>query len=345
MQTKRLTKRLTRWLCLGWLALAICAAPASAVERPGEGVTVKPLVGPLPGELFQTLIVCRALEALGYTVEPPAPMTYAEAHQALGRGEGTFLAVHWDPLHNDFFEAAGGDRVLSRSGIFVPEAVQGYLIDARTAREHRIERIDQLKEPHLRRLFDSDGDGRADLLGCEPGWSCEAVIDHQLAAYGLTDHVEHQKGDYNGRVAAVVRRKRSGKPVLYYGWTPHWASALLRPGADVVWLEVPFSALPGDRAQVDTTLVTGHNFGFQLNDQRVVARRDWVAAHPSAGRLFEVMTLPIEHISAQNLRLYKGEKRPEDIIRHVDAWIVDHRALFDGWLLKARASARPADGR
>jgi len=323
------------------ILLAVGPPIASAAERPGDGVTVKPLVGPLQEELFQTLLVSRGLEALGYTVEPPVPMGYAEAHAALGRGEGTFLACHWDPLHSAHFEAAGGTRVLARSGIFVAEAVQGYLIDARTAREHRIKTIDQLKDPALRRLFDTDGDGKADLVGCEPGWSCEAVIDHQLEAYGLTAHITHHKSDYNARIAGVVRRKRAGRRVLYYGWTPHWVSARLRPGADVVWLEVPFSALPGDRAGVDTTLVTGHNFGFQLNQQRIVAGRDWVSVHTAAGRLFEVMTVPIEDISAQNLRLQRGEKRPEDINRHVDAWIAGNRARFDSWLVKARAASTP----
>ncbi len=335
---------MTRVMGIGLMLLAL-AATAEADEQPGQGVAVKPLVGPMPDELFQTLLVSRALEELGYTVEPPAPMSYADAHAAIGRGEGSFLAVHWDPLNDDLFAAAGGDRVLFRSGLYVPEALQGYLIDARTAREHRIERIDQLKEPALRRLFDTDGDGKANLVGCAPGWSCEAIIDHHLEAYGLRDHITHDKGDYDERIAAVVRRKRSGKPVLYYGWTPHWASALLRPGADVVWLEVPFSALPGKRTGVDTTLVTGHNFGFALNNQRIISRKDWVAANPSAGRLFEVMTLPIEDISAQNLRMHRGERSPADIARHVDAWIVENQALFDSWLQKARASAKRPERR
>ena len=335
---------MNRTMAIG-LALALmlgAAGPAQGDPISGEGVRVQPLVGPAPDELFQTLLVSRALEDLGFSVERPTPMSYAEAHAALARGEGTFFAVHWDPLSSDFFEAHGGDRVFFRSGIFVPEALQGYLIDARTAREYRIERIDQLQDPAIRKLFDTDGDGKANLVGCAPGWSCEKVIDHHLDVYDLRDHITHDKGDYEERIGAVVRRKRRGKPVLYYGWTPHWASALLRPGADVVWLEVPFSALPGQRTGVDTTLVTGHNFGFALNNQRIISRRDWVKQNPVAGRLFEVMTLPIEDISAQNLRLHRGERSPEAIDRHVDAWIAGNRALFDSWLVKARAAkARP----
>ncbi|WP_432288488.1 glycine betaine ABC transporter substrate-binding protein [Aminobacter sp. BA135] len=39
-----------------------------------------------------------------------------------------------------------------------------------------------------------DGNGKADLYGCEPGWGCERVIEHQLDAYGLRDTVEEKQG-------------------------------------------------------------------------------------------------------------------------------------------------------
>jgi glycine betaine/proline transport system substrate-binding protein len=35
-------------------------------------------------------------------------------------------------------------------------------------------------------LFDGDGDGKADLIGCNPGWGCEGAINHHLDAFGLT---------------------------------------------------------------------------------------------------------------------------------------------------------------
>ncbi len=48
-----------------------------------------------------------------------------------------------------------------------------------------------------------------------------------------------------------------GDPILYYTWTPYWVSGVLVPGKDVVWLEVPFSSLPGERKDIDTTLKNG----------------------------------------------------------------------------------------
>ena len=63
-------------------------------------------------------------------------------------------------------------------------------------------------------------------------------------------------------------------------------------------------------------------------------------ANPAAAKLFAVMKLSANDISAQNLRMRDGEKDAADIARHVQAWIAGHRATYDGWLQAARAAAK-----
>ncbi|MDT1847641.1 proline/glycine betaine ABC transporter substrate-binding protein ProX, partial [Acinetobacter baumannii] len=92
----------------------------------------------------------------------------------------TFLAVHWDPLHSDYYDNAGGDAKLLRTGSYAGPAAQGYLIDKATADKYDITNIDQLRDPGIAKLFDHDGDGKADLTGCDPGWGCEAMIEHHM---------------------------------------------------------------------------------------------------------------------------------------------------------------------
>ena len=43
---------------------------------------------------------------------------YAAGHIALGNGDATFMADHWNPLHVDFYEKAGGDAKLYREGVY-----------------------------------------------------------------------------------------------------------------------------------------------------------------------------------------------------------------------------------
>jgi glycine betaine/proline transport system substrate-binding protein len=328
---------------LGYSAIAAVfgfSAMAQAAGMPGEGVSVQPLKSSIAEETFQTLVVMKALEKLGYDVKPIKEIEYAAGHIAIGNGDATFLADHWDPLHIDFFKKAGGDEKIFRQGIYSGNALQGYLIDKKTADKHGITNVGQLKDPAIAKLFDSNGDGKADLAGCNPGWGCEKVIENHLDAYGLRDNVTHNQGSYGAIIADTIARFKQGDSIFYYTWTPYWVSGVLVPGRDVVWLQVPFSSLPGARKDVDTSLPDGSNYGFQANNQRIIANAEWSKANPAAAKLFSIMKLSNNDISAQNLRMRDGEKSAADIERHANAWIKANQATFDGWIAEAKAAAK-----
>ncbi|MBT0964154.1 glycine betaine/L-proline ABC transporter substrate-binding protein ProX [Denitromonas sp. IR12] len=322
--------------------MAVITLPASADNAmPGKGVTVQPLKGPLAEETFQTRIVMRALADLGYDVKPVKESDYASAHLAVATEAGAFLTTHWTPLHNDFYASNGGDAKLVRSGALIANNLQGYLIDRKTAEQYRITNIAQLRDPAVAKLFDTDGDGKADLAGCAAGWGCEKVIEHQLTAYKLRDTITHKQGAYSELMADVITRYKEGKPILYYTWTPYWVSGTLVPNTDVVWLEVPFSSQPGVNAGKSTKLPNGKDYGFEVNTQHILASKAFVTAHPDAGKLFEVMTIDVNDINMQNMWMSIGLTSSADIDRHVTAWIKVNRKVYDGWLAQAQAAANP----
>ncbi|OKL42671.1 glycine betaine/L-proline ABC transporter substrate-binding protein ProX [Pseudovibrio exalbescens] len=327
-------------LTAGALSLLLASGAAVAQDMPGEGVTVVPLKSSIAEETFQTMLVMKALEDLGFEVEDIKELEYATAHTAIAQGEGTFIAAHWDPLHTDFYEQAGGAEKLYREGVYSQGALQGYLIDKKTAEEYGITNIEQLKDPEIAKLFDNNGDGKADLTGCTPGWGCEQVIEHQLDAFDLRDTVTHNQGSYSAIIADTITRYENGEPILYYTWTPYWVSGVLVPGKDVNWLEVPFSSLPGARADVDTSLPDGKNYGFQANNQHILANLEFAEENPAAAKLFEIMKVSNNDISAQNLLMREGEDSEADIERHADAWIAGHQDQWNAWLEEARAAAQ-----
>ncbi len=320
--------------------LLFLTANAQAASLPGKGVEVVPVQSPVAEETFQTLIVVKALAELGYDVHPIKEVDYNVGYTSIANGDATFMAVNWAPLHRDKYLKAGGDKVFYRKGHYISGAAQGYLIDKKTAEKYKISNIGQLKDPKLAKLFDANDDGKADLTGCNPGWGCEAVVEHQLKAFGLEDTVTHNQGKYAAIIADTISRYRNGQPILYYTWTPYWVSGVLVPGRDVVWLEVPFSSLPGDRAGIDTTLANGKNYGFQMNSMRIVANKEFAARNPAAARLFAIMQVPISDVSAQNMMMSQGHNSTADIERHARGWIKAHRSLFDRWLAAARKAAR-----
>ncbi|WP_028879775.1 glycine betaine/L-proline ABC transporter substrate-binding protein ProX [Terasakiella pusilla] len=319
-------------------ALALGAPAMADANLPGKGVTVQPGQDNVDGENFQTIIVMKALKELGYDVKDVQNAKYPALHISIADGGVTFMADHWNPLHQAFFEKAGGDEKLSRTGAYIEGCAQGYLIDKKTAEKYNITNVGQLQDPEIAKLFDANDDGKADLAGCVPGWGCERVIEHHMGAYKLKDTVTHNQGEYSAIIAETITRYKEGKPVLYYTWTPYWVSGVLVPGKDVVWLEVPHSAHPNG---IDTKLPNGKNYGFEVNTQMVVANKEFVKNNPAAAKLFEVIKVSVNDVSAQNLKMKdKGEGGWEAAERHADAWIAANRDKFDGWLNAAREAAK-----
>jgi glycine betaine/proline transport system substrate-binding protein len=136
-----------------------------------------------------------------------------------------------------------------------------------------------------------------------------------------------------------------GEPILFYTWTPNWTVGTLRPGREVVWIEVPFPSLPPEQEEMeDLSTIWGIegcvsdpcNMGFPPNDIRVVASITFLEDNPAAARLLELVEIPYEDISAQNALMFEGENREEDIRAHADVWIFRHREVVNQWLTEAR---------
>ena len=86
--------------------LVIFSTAAWAEKLPGEGIYVQPIRSTLPEEIFQTLIVNKAMQALGYTVKKTETLEYDEAYRTIAAGDASYFAVNWDPLHNRKYKRA-----------------------------------------------------------------------------------------------------------------------------------------------------------------------------------------------------------------------------------------------
>lgn len=328
------------WKSTAVAVLATCTTfTACAANLPGTGKTVQPVQSTIQEEMFQTLIVDKAMEQLGYTVKPIKQVDYNVAYTAIAQGDATYMAVNWQPLHDQKFKAAGGDKVFYRKGYYVTGAAQGYLIDKKTAEKYHITNIEQLKNPKIAKLFDANGDGKADMTGCNPGWGCEKVTNYQVKKFGLSKTVEINEGNYAALMANTITRYKEGKPILFYTWTPYWVSGVLVPGKDVVWLQVPFSAIPGE-PNANTQLPNGQNYGFRMNSMRIVANKKWAEKNPAAAKLFSIMKLSVNDVSAENLMMRKGQSSQADIENHANGWISAHQKEFNHWIEVAKAAAK-----
>lgn len=336
----------TSWKTAATPALAVALAsfattvpePAlgdAHMAQPGKGVTVRPMGAGRPDHqiIYEALFI--GLRKLGYTVGDMEVGTYPTIHLSLGQGDADFTAVHWDGLHLAYYDKSGGDGALKRLGPMYTGAVQGYFIDKRSAAEHGITNIAQMASADVRAIFDTDGDGKANLTGCNPGWGCERVIEHHLDAYEIRDHVNHDKGQYFALMADTITRYKEGRPIFYYTWMPNWIAAVLRPGRDVEQISVPFTSLPGERAPTDTTLPDGSNPGFVANNSFILANREFAEANPAAARFFELFRFPIGELSAAMLRMSEEGKEPDKLLEIATDWVAANQSQYDAWVEEA----------
>ena len=80
--------------------------------------------------------------------------------------------------------------------------------------------------------------------------------------------------------------------------------------------------------------------GFVVSDIRIVANKKFAEANPAAKKFFEVFTLPLLDINAQNTRMNEGEKSQKDIEKHVAEWIAKNTDKWNGWLAEARKASQ-----
>ena len=311
----------------------VVSGQAQAMQ-PGKGKTVRPMGVGRPDHqiIYEALFI--GLEKLGYTVGEMQIGTYPTIHLSLGQGDADFTAVHWDGLHKAYYDKSGGDDTLMKLGPMYTEAMQAYYIDMATAKKHNITKMAQMKDPAIAKLFDSDGDGKANMTGCNPGWGCEKVIEHHLSAYKMRDHINHDKGQYFALMADTIARMKEGKPVFFTVWAPNWILAVMRPGDNVSMVSVPFSSLPGKK-DVNTELPDGRNPGFAANNNFVLVNKEFAAANPAAAKFFELFRFPIPELSAAMKRMSDEGKDSAKLKAIAADWVKANQAKFDGWVAEA----------
>ncbi|MEM9118152.1 MAG: glycine betaine/L-proline ABC transporter substrate-binding protein ProX [Cyanobacteria bacterium P01_F01_bin.56] len=315
---------------------SVQATPAINIARPTWDT------GWFQAEVYRELLI-----ELGYSVKAPTTLSNDEFYAAAAAGQIDLWANGWFPLHDRYLEQSEIGEAVEPVGFEVPGgALQGYLVDKATAERLNIQSLADLTRPEVIEVFDHDGNGQADLIGCNEGWACAEVIDHHLQEYDLVAAVEHIQGDYAPLIESAIARQQQGQSILFYTWTPNWTANQLPPGEAVVWIEVPYASLPlGQKALESETVMTGITgcvadpckLGFPRNDIRAVANSEFLAANPAVRSLLEQVTIPLADIAAQNARMVSGQGDEDDIRRHAQDWLQANRSLVDGWLATAQA--------
>jgi len=338
----------TLLLAIVFAALTVVSAVADDM-KPGKGVTVRPARATWDTGYFQEAIISEGLKELGYDVKKPKELSNPLFYQSVVLGDVDYWANGWFPSHNaqtpkNFTEKAEAIGYVMKAG-----GLQGYLVSKKYADQYNIKSLDDFKRPEVMKAFDGNGDGKADLIACPPGWGCEKVITHHMDVYGLKDYINPIKASYSASMAEGLAKFKNGEPVFFYTWAPNWTIFKLKPGKDVVWINVP-EINPTDAqksavdrmtvADVDGAVSNPVKLGFVVSDIQVVANKKFLKNNPVAATFLKEFSLPLADVNAQNTRMTEGEKSAKDIQKHVKEWIANNQVQWDAWLSNARAAAK-----
>ena len=324
------------------MVFMISGSSLFAENLPGKGKTVTPARATWTTGYFLEALYSRALEDLGYEVEKPKDLSTPIFYKSLTMGDVDFWANGWFPLHNSQLPANFEDTCEIAGTVVKAGAIQGYLVSKEHVEEFDITSLDDFKRPEVKKAFDANGDGKADLVACPPGWGCEKRIAEDFEAYDLADHINPIKAGYSASMADALARYNEGQPIFFYTWTPNWTIYKLKPGEDVMWINVPFER-EGEETVAEgvTGAVTDPiTMGFVPNDIAVAANNEFLEDNPAVERLFALMSVPLADIAKQNNKMFGGEDNQRDIERHATEWIELNQQKYDMWLEAAKDAAK-----
>lgn len=327
-------------------ALAFTAAPMQAQELPGKGKTVRFAQSDSLGANYVTAqIAIRALKELGYDVKLSTVNTTL-FFQAAAQGDLDIATDINFPQREPGFRAVEKDAEIVGLGSIVGGGINGYLIDKKTADTYNITSLIQMKDPKIAAVFGKDG--KADLINCDPGWSCGDVVDFQLDKFGLRDTVKSVRGKYEALMVETVARVKRGEPAFFYAWSPSWVNNALVPGKDVVWLPTPADALPPSVPNKGSALVKGVKgcagdadpcrMAMSSWNWGAVANKKFLAANPAVKAFVENMKFPLDDWSQWEFNINKNGGSSAQISKMADEWVASHKDQYNSWIAAARTA-------
>jgi len=343
------TGKYTMATLMGLVAIALLAVTACSSDSdsslPGEGVSVQPARATWDTGYFNEALYSRALETLGFEVKDFLELDNPVFYQQVALGDVDFWANGWFPSHQQYEETFSGGAEIA--GTVIPlGGLEGYLVDKAGADEFGITHLGDFARPEVAKAYDTDGNGKANMVGCPDGWGCNNIQIHHFEDLELNDFMDHGTVDYNIAMADLLARFKNDEHVLFYTWTPNWTVDVLQPGSDVVWIGVPKPSSPLEITEADMThegipgavespLLTG----WSASDIQVVANSEFLSKNPAAKKLFDVMGLELSMVANQNNLMNQGEDSQVDTEKHVTDWIVENQSTWDSWLEQAKSAS------
>lgn len=254
-------------------------------------------------------------DELGYTSEI-ADLSTPGCWTAVGSGEADLWTDAWLPNQEDLQEKYA-DTTESLGTIYGgPEdpCLQFWMVAKWVSEQYGITSATHLDNPEFAQMFDVDGDGIGDIMGCDAAWKCAEINDEMIAGYGLDDLYEQKYGAEAMMEAAIMGRLIKNEPVLFYFYTPHPFFVDYIIGEDVIILEDPLGYW-GEPA----TIIKAAN-------------SDWVVQNPKAAEIVRQVKMTSADIAWAMVQIAERGDDAATLEAIAREWMAANQAEVDSWL-------------
>lgn len=229
-------------------------------------------------------------------------------------------------LHNTFVKDKG-TVAMNPNGV---AAFQGMCVPKFLADKHGIKSIDDLTNPDVAALFDTDGDGKGEIWIGAPGWASTNIEKIRAKSYGYDQTFELTESDETLAYANLDNAIKAKKPWAGFCYTPHYVFVLhdmqileeppydaskwkvVQPTDDPAWLEVSTAPTAWDTAYL------------HVHYAKSIAKEQ-----PEVAKLFHNMKVTTDDVSDWTFALVIDKKDPAEYAKE---WVKNNEDLVLGWL-------------
>jgi glycine betaine/proline transport system substrate-binding protein len=311
--------------CLRFLAL--CTLLPIAAASTGSAADLVVGVPNWPSARATANIIKVAMEErLGMTVEL-REASNEEIFEGMDRGTVQVHPEVWLPnqvaLYSEYVEGRRTAR-MSPNGV---NATQGVCTTKTTAEQHKISALSDLADPEKAKLFDTDFDGKGEMWIGAPSWASTKEMIKRAAATGVDKTMTLLQAPEEVALATIDIAAATGKPLVFYCYTPHHVFAL----HEIVQLEGPPAAgfaVASAAAGMAGADESGRPADWNEAHFHVTYAAKLAEDAPDAAKFLRQVKLDSETVTAMTYALVVERQDPAEFAK---IWVKQNRDRIDQW--------------
>lgn len=251
------------------------------------------------------------------------PVIYA----GMDKGDGS-IDVHTD-MWMPNWQSAWDEYVVDKDSIDVNEPYLGtsnlyvpaYIAD-------KVQSIEDLKNPEIAAMFDTDGDGLGEYWPGDVTWASTKRWQIKFKSYGLDALWEPNIVSADTFKAGLAAAYASSKPQLFYYWTPE--ALHVQYDLSVVGEPERFDGCEEVDLDAENWLeVSEFECVIAPNNVHVAFSKSLYERNPAVANMLKNAQFTGDEINGWIVEMFENKRDPQEV---AEEWIADNPEIVNGWI-------------